>query len=265
MRILITADLHYRPADRDQFTEFAAWVADQQPDCVALAGDIGHPLRLFRRALQLFAGLSCPKLVLAGNHDLYQGEFDSRTLWQQALPETARAEGFVWLEDEVTLLGDVAVVGTMAWYDYSAYTGAEPMTRAALAAAKPLVNHDADYINWPWSDTAMARYLAKGFERRLQAAAANPAVQRIVVITHVPIFPQAVPDRPDVAMWTLLRAYMGNFTLGRLVQTIPKVSHVVSGHIHLSGQWQAAGASGPVDVRLVGSRRDALRAVLLTL
>ena len=230
-----------------------------------LAGDIGHPLRLFRRALQLFAALPCPRLALAGNHDLYYGEFDSRTLWQQALPEAARAEGFSWLEDEVVRLGNVAVVGTMAWYDYSAYTAPEPMTPAALRAAKRLVNHDADYINWPWSDVAMAHYLAKSFARRLQAAAANPAVQRIVVITHVPLFSEAVPDRPDVPMWTLLRAYMGNFTLGRLVQATPKVCAVISGHIHLPGQWQVQGATGPIDVRLVGSRQGALRAVTLDL
>ena len=230
-----------------------------------LAGDLGHPLRLFRRALQLFADLSCPRLVLAGNHDLYHGEHDSRTLWQQALPEATRAEGCIWLEDEIVRLGDVAVIGTMAWYDYSAYAGPEPLTPAALRAAKHLVNHDADYINWPWSDVAVARYLAKGFARRLQAAVANPAVQRIVVVTHVPIFPAAVPDRPDVPMWTLLRAYMGNFPLGKLVQATPKVSTVISGHIHLPGQWQVPGASGLIDVRLVGSRRDALRAITLDL
>lgn len=104
MRILITADLHYRPSQREAFVAFADWVAAQRPDCLVVAGDVGHPLRLFRRALQLFAGLDCPKLLLAGNHDLYRGESDSRTLWESALPEATRAEGFVWLEDEVVVL-----------------------------------------------------------------------------------------------------------------------------------------------------------------
>ena len=270
MRILITADLHYRPADRSQFVRFAEWVASQQPDCLVVAGDTGHPLRLYHRALQLFTGLACPKLALAGNHDLYRGEFDSRTLWERGLPEATRTEGFVWLEDETVLLprGDgshVAVVGTMAWYDYSARPAHIPYDPAALAAAKRLVNHDADYIDWPWSDVAMARYLAKGFSRRLQAAAVNPAVERIVVVTHVPVFAEAVPDRPEIEMWNLMRAYMGNLTLGEMIAATPKVTHVVSGHIHLPGRWTIAGAHGPIDCRLVGSQKHTLRAVSLEL
>ena len=184
MRILITADLHYRPSQREAFVAFADWVQAQQPDCLAIAGDIGHPLRLFRRALQLFAGLDCPKLLLAGNHDLYRGEVDSRTLWEQALPEATRAEGFVWLEDEVIRLPlggaqksgfseesgflgrHIAIVGTMGWYDYSARAPHLELDDAALRAMKRLVNHDADYIDWPWSDVAMARYLSRRFAGR---------------------------------------------------------------------------------------------------
>lgn len=263
MRIVITADLHYRPADRDQFLAFADDVAAQSPDCLVVAGDIGHPLRLFHRALQLFDDLTSPRLFIAGNHDLYRGEFDSRTLWEHALPRATRAEGFVWLEDEVVRLGRVAIVGTMAWYDYSARAAQAPDDPAVLAAAKQLVIHDADYIDWPWSDVAMARYLARGFERRLQQAVQDPAVEQIVVVTHVPIFPEAVPERPDVEMWTLMRAYMGNFTLGGLVRRTPKVTHVISGHIHLPGQWTVMGDYGPLDVRLVGSQKHTLRTVTL--
>ena len=153
MRILITADLHYRPSQREAYLNFSHWVKAQAPDCLIIAGDVGHPLRLFRRALQLFADLDCPKLVLAGNHDVYKGEHDSRTLWETVLPQASREEGFGWLEEEVVVLGvskepgpkrhdgsevsepsevsrvktrdgaqgtgAIGIVGTMAWYDYS--------------------------------------------------------------------------------------------------------------------------------------------------
>ena len=87
MRILVSGDLHYQPATRPAYVAFAAWVRDQAPDCFILAGDVGHPLRLFRRGLDLFAQLDCPRLFIAGNHDLYRGEHDSRTLWERVLPE----------------------------------------------------------------------------------------------------------------------------------------------------------------------------------
>jgi hypothetical protein len=283
MRILITADLHYRPAQREAYVAFADWVQGQQPDCLVIAGDVGHPLRLFRRGLQLFAGLDCPRLLLAGNHDLYRGEHDSRTLWERVLPQAAREEGFVWLEDEVVVLplGDaqksgffgeagllerqLAIVGTMGWYDYSARAPHLAYDDATLRAMKQLINHDADYIDWPWSDVAMARYLARGFAGRLRCAADNRAVSQLLVVTHVPIFEQAVPDYPESEFWSLMRAYAGNFTLGELVRRMPKVTHVVSGHIHRAGRWTVPGDYGPIDVRLVGSQQAALCAVVLDL
>ena len=286
MRILITADLHYRPSQREAYLAFADWVQAQRPDCLVIAGDVGHPLRLFSRALQLFAGLDCPKLLLAGNHDLYRGELDSRTLWEQALPQATRVERFVWLEDEVVLLpvADVqksgfseetgflerlqphlAIVGTMGWYDYSARAPHLDLDDAALRAMKQLVNHDADYIDWPWSDVAMARYLARGFAGRLRRAAENPAVRQVLVVTHMPIFEQTVPDYPESEFWSLMRAYAGNFTLGELVRRMPKVTHVVSGHLHRAGCWTVPGGHGPIDVRVVGSQKAAPRAVVLDL
>ncbi len=283
MRILITSDLHYRPSQREVYVAFADWVQAQQPDCLIIAGDVGHPLRLFRRSLQLFAGLDCPRLLLAGNHDLYRGERDSRTLWEQDLPQATRDEGFVWLEDEVVVLPlddaqkpgffgetrflerQLAIVGTLAWYDYSARAPHLAYDDAALRAMKRMINHDADYIDWPWSDVAMARYLAKGLANRLRCASDNPAVSQIMVVTHVPIFEQTVPDYPESDFWSLMRAYAGNFTLGELVRHTPKVTHVVSGHIHRAGSWTVAGDHGPIDVRLVGSQKAAPQAVVLDL
>ena len=105
MRVLVTADLHYQPSCRATYVEFARWVAEQQPDCLILAGDVGHPLRLFRRGLQLFSHLTCPRLLITGNHDLYRSEVDSRTLWEVDLPAIAAEEGFHWLEERSVRLG----------------------------------------------------------------------------------------------------------------------------------------------------------------
>ncbi len=265
MRILITADLHYRPAQRGLFLDFAQRVSAQRPDCFIIAGDVGHPLRLFRRALQLFAGLTCPRLLIAGNHDLYRGEFGSHDLWQTQLPHVTRSEGFLWLEEGNWRQQAVAVCGTLGWYDYSARAPHLPYTSDEYRALKRLVNHDADFIDWPWSDIAMARFLQRGFERRLAALEADPAVERIVVVTHWPIFAESAPPRPQSAFWSLLSAYLGNFTLGATVRRARKVRHVVSGHIHRPGRWQIAGAHGPITFDIVGSRSNEPAWVILDL
>jgi predicted phosphohydrolase len=265
MRILVSADLHYQPSQRDAYVEFAEWVAAQAPDCFILAGDVGHPLRLFQRGLQLFAGLRCPKLVIAGNHDLYRSDYDSRTLWEAHLPAVARAEGFHWLEEASMRLGDTGICGTLGWYDYSARAEYLPFAADAYRYLKKLVNHDADYIDWPWSDRAMARYLGKRFAARLAALEADQAVRRIVVVTHVPIFAHALPDYPQSELYSLQRAYLGNFTLGEVVRSHRKVTHVVSGHLHRHGSWQVAAAGGQINFAVIGSQKGRPAATLLHL
>lgn len=256
MRILVTADLHYRPTQRATFLDFSQRISGRQPDCLIVAGDVGHPLRLFRRGLQLFRTLTCPRLLIAGNHDVYRGEFHSRDLWQVQLPHAARQEGFVWLEEQNLVVQEVGICGTMGWYDYSARPPHLPYVADEYRALKRLVCHDADYVDWPWSDVAMARYLQRGFARRLHALETDAAVRQIVVITHWPIFAEATPQRPQSAFWSLLSAYMANFTLGQLVRQSSKVTHVVSGHIHRPGQWAVPGAAGPIAFSIVGSRSD---------
>jgi predicted phosphohydrolase len=267
MRIVVTADLHYAPAQRASYLKFADQVADLAPDCFVLAGDVGHPLRLFRRGLQLFERLTCPRLLIAGNHDLYRGDADSRTLWEAHLPAVAAEEGFVWLEDADWRQAGVAVCGTLGWYDYSARSLHLPFAAEDYPHLKKLVNYDADYIDWPWSDRTMARFLAKRFAARLSALESDPTVERIVVVTHMPIFAPALPPYPQSELYSLQRAYLGNFTLGDLVQTHAKVSHVVSGHLHRGGEWRIdrpGGAPG-IEFHLVGSEKGRPGSVVLDL
>ena len=264
MRIVVTADLHYAPSRRTDYLAFARQVEEMAPDCFVLAGDVGHPLRLFRRGLQLFERLTCPRLLIAGNHDVYRsanqtGEdagYDSRSLWEAHLPAIAAEEGFVWLEDTVVRFGSVGVCGTLGWYDYSSAAPHLPFGAADYPHLKKLVNHDADYIDWPWSDRAMARYLSKRFAARLAALEADRTVEQIVVVTHVPIFPPALPPYPQNEVYSLQRAYLGNFTLGELVQGHSKVSHVVSGHLHRAGAWRIERAGAPdIAFQVVGSEK----------
>jgi calcineurin-like phosphoesterase family protein len=265
MRILVTADLHYRPAQRAAYLAFAKWAREQRPDCFVIAGDIGHPLRLFQRGLQLFRDLPCPRVLIAGNHDVYRGEHGSRALWEEWLPRVTRDEGFVWLEGQVFVMAGVGVCGTMGWYDYSSRAPHLPLADSDYRALKGHVSHDADYVDWPWSDVAMARYLGKGFAARLGSLVGDPAVRQIVVVTHMPIFEPAIPRHPESAFWSLLSAYLGNLTLGELVRSQPKVTHVVSGHLHRQGQWAVAGRHGPIENYVVGSRPGAPAGMLLVL
>lgn len=263
MRIVISADLHYSPRYHANFTSFAAWVKAQRPDCFILAGDIGHPLRFFCRGLELFQDLPCARLLLPGNHDVYRSEVGSRDLLETWLPHAGRERGYLWLEDEVYLHNGVGICGTMAWYDYSSAAAHLGLSHNGYRTLKGLVNHDADYIDWPWSDRTVARYLARRFMDRLTALAAQPGVRHIVIATHMPLFRQAIPEYRESDVWNLLQAYMGNLTLGAQVRQQAKVTDVVSGHIHRGGDWMLDGPHGPLHVHAIASAKGAPQAVVL--
>src|SRR5947209_5137274 len=93
VKIAVTSDLHLpitsAEAVRDQVDEIARFGVD----VVVLAGDLAETLVMFDQCLQFFRDkLTCPILVLPGNHDLWvRREPDSRQLWTTILPErTAR-------------------------------------------------------------------------------------------------------------------------------------------------------------------------------
>ena len=111
----------------------------------------------------------------------------------------------------------------------------------------------------------MARYLQHGFAGRLAALEQNPTVDQVVVVTHMPIFEPAIPRHPESMFYSLLSAYLGNFTLGQIVRGQPKVTHVVSGHLHRQRLWAEPGPHGPIECQVVPSRPGAPAAVLLEL
>ena len=53
-------------------------------------------------------------------------------------------------------IGAVAVVGSMAWYDYSAVDASVNATPAELAAAKSFLNPDATMMDWRRKDPDFA-------------------------------------------------------------------------------------------------------------
>src|SRR5687768_8440563 len=72
MRVAITADLHWGHSPRgDAATRaLARRVEELAPELFVIGGDVGEGDR-FPRCLALFAALSCPRLVIPGNHDLW--------------------------------------------------------------------------------------------------------------------------------------------------------------------------------------------------
>jgi hypothetical protein len=249
MRIIVTSDTHYQPQYRKVLEYLMIEIAVYKPDCVVLAGDVGEQLAGYEGMLKLLQQLDCPRLVLTGNHDLWAREqFDSKTLWTQALPDLTRQYGAIWLEGENWLCDGLAVCGTNGWYDY---TGRDPsfgLTDEQYFATKDQHMADGWMIEWDWTDIEFATMLGDAFSARLASLDSDLSVREILAVTHVPAFAETIVRKPLSPGWNIGNAYFYNLTLGKRIVASSKVTCVISGHTHVGVTTQVTGAAGPVPV-----------------
>jgi len=244
VRIAVTADLHYDPSS-DYLTppyRVEALVLEMladEPDAVIIAGDLAHGLELFSDCLACFRDVGVPVGVVIGNHDLWRDEkggYSSADLWETLLPQAVERAGAIWLERDTLRIGDVAVVGSAVWYDYSAIDPAFALPLADIVEFKSQIHADAYWIDWERTDREFAGDLKKGFDERLAQSRADSTIRAVLCVTHVPIFEEQIMRKPHDKFWGISNAYFGNLTAGRVVLAEPKVRAVVSGHTHIGRQ-----------------------------
>lgn len=233
-RIVVTSDLHLGITTEEELRALAERIAAEQPDLTVLAGDIGEGLANVSDCLRLFASLPGQVAVLMGNHDLWKHGLDSQDLWDRLLPEAVRDAGMIWLEDATWRRDGVAVVGSMAWYDYTAVDPiVPPHPPEWFAEYKGQYNPDAYLINWKWTDLEMARMLGDALVGRMRALEDNPNVAAVLVVTHVPLYRVQMFYKPGDLRWGTGSAYFGNMTLGERLLPMRKLRRVISGHTHI--------------------------------
>ena len=257
LRIALTADLHWgtrHPSGRLAALELVAHLCERPPDVLVLAGDIGAGDD-FGGCLELFAGLDCVKALVPGNHDVWVRSDDARgdslRVYRSHLPAVARANGFHYLDAGPLILpeSDLALVGSMNWYDYSwsinQLPSAAPDWEARLRAKRFTRgrHNDANFVRWPYDDAGFTREVVAAFERHLDEALA--LVGRAVVVTHHPTFrgldcPREEPLRLDDLLWM---AFSGNTQLeGVLERRAERIDFAFCGHTHFARE----GRLGPI-------------------
>jgi len=279
MRILVTADLHYDIArSRPAVLELRDEVCRVGGDALVLVGDsAGADLDVLAQCLKLFAEFVGRKFFVPGNHCLWcrSGE-DSLVRYERMVPQVAASEGFSVLDHEPAVLGEVGLVGSIGWYDYSfrdeslripkAFYRAKVAPGAAAyyeaeyghlieAHADDLTDEhltiasrwmDGQHVRLGMSDEQFTAKLSQALARQIEEL--SPRVERIVAFTHhLPFLQLVPPDRP--AKFAFAAAYMGAQQLGRVLMDSPKVTHVYCGHSH----WHAEMQIGHIKAVNVGS------------
>ena len=258
MRLLVTADLHYNhPRSRAVADELIDRMNRAGGDVLLVVGDTaaadGDELE---RCLSRFT-FGGPKLLVAGNHELWTLGDDSYQVFRNQLPRRARELGWHWVQTEPLRLDGISILGSVGWYDYA-------FGRASLGIPRRFYEHkispgavercpgfghllhpsddisdtarnvvarwnDGRYVKLGRSDQQFLDELLAELEMQLVATPQSDTV--VVAVHHVPFEPLLPPSHG--AQWDFARAYLGSPRIGELLLRFENVRWVLCGHSHV--------------------------------
>jgi predicted phosphohydrolase len=122
MKIFAAADLHVSEESRPRLEQMGQMAKGSGADVLVIAGDlISGPVSQHAEILKAFSGFRGPKLFVAGNHDLWQGnaQRDTWGRYESELSQAVAEAGFHYLDEAPFVHDRWGFVGCMGWYDYS--------------------------------------------------------------------------------------------------------------------------------------------------
>lgn len=261
MRVLLTADLHYNHARSKPLAEtMIDEMNGEGGDVLVVVGDTavadGDDLE---RCLSRFK-FDGPRLFVAGNHELWTRGPDSDVLYRETLPKRIAALGWHWLEGRPWTAGDIAIVGSVGWYDFSfaepsldiprRFYEAKVSPGAAAYLHDPqqlLVKtddvsphtmqvvarwNDGKFVKLPQGDAAFLAERLAQLESQLQQTQSASTV--LAAVHHLPFAGLLPPSHS--AQWDFAKAYLGSERIGQVLLRYPNVRRVYCGHSHFARQ-----------------------------
>ena len=239
MKIGLVSDLHtdVTSLNKALIPHLIAAVKAAALDVLVIAGDLARHLVQLSETLNAFqvADLTCEKLFVPGNHDIWAIETPDVTSTQKCeiISKLCYECGFHPLMDEPFITENVAFCGTIGWYDYTFAPEGYDFSEAQYAEKELMgaVWNDKRYAKWEETD----RNVTQRFEVALgtQIACVRDEVSRIIVVTHHVPFRECVRYRGELP-WDFFRAFMGSQRFGACCVREPLVTHALFGHVHES-------------------------------
>jgi len=247
LSLAITADLHWGTHERgDEATRLLLqFLHEQRPDVLILAGDVGAGDH-FEECLALLDDFTCRKALVPGNHDIWVTDNDSRgdslQVYREHLPELCSAHDFHYLDQGPLVIPevDLAVVGSINWYDYSwsidqlrtrIHDWEERLRSKVFSRGR---HNDARFVRWPIADGHFTSEVVTVLSQYLEDALTQ--VSQAIVVTHHPpfyglSFPRLLPAiTVDGLLWD---AFSGNRQLEAVLNRWKdRIPFAFCGHTH---------------------------------
>jgi putative phosphoesterase len=240
VRICCLGDIHYHGSQYD-LENLAENIKDScsDVDAVVVVGDITSSGRLdllYDVLSAIKISTSVPILIIPGNHDIYLSaseveSMDSLTKLSR-FNDLVEGMGCVALMMKPYIIGSVAFVGSIGWYDYSY---APKWLNLSIDAYREKafglwVWADRDYVKLPFSDEEFTLHLLNKLEEDIRKVY-DRADKVVVVMHHIP-FREMVTYKMREE-WDYFSAFMGSEAFGHMIRKYKdKVRLVVHGHSH---------------------------------
>lgn len=241
MRIFLSSDphLHGNESGGDgAVIRLAHYVCSQgsRDDVLLLLGDYGNSLESIRICLSLFSSFKGKKLAVIGNHDLWDryGPPDTVNRYQ-LLQSVIESAGFHALDRAPLVVGGLAFVGNVGWYDYSFRDLGDVPLEAYESKTMPghedVCWQDARYVNWQRPDREIVDQMIDKLRNQLDRLNGEKV---IVGMHHVPIKRLLFHPRWLVPReWRFANCFLGSNRFAELFTRYRKrIGHVFCGHKH---------------------------------
>lgn len=261
MEILLTADLHYQEDNKGDVAHFIKEINSTNAEVLIIAGDVSGGVELSTECLQQFRDFPKGKYLVAGNHDLWTEDGDSFEIYSSTFPKLAAQCGFHSLDKEPAILGNVGLVGTVGWYDYSLREESlkVPMQYYKDKVIPGIVTWtDKYFIHWEFTDSEFVDYTLRGLKQHIETIYTQ--VDTIVCALHHLPFAELLPD-VERETSAFLNAFAGSKKFGELLLQYEKVQYVYCGHTHRPKSVEKA----HLQAINIGSRRSKRRFEILNL
>jgi len=259
MKIAYTSDLHtdYSTRNAELVPYLSERIAEIAPEIFVLAGDIATQRGIFAETLAKFSDLTCVKLLVPGNHDIWieskrqlRRGIDSSRKYYDLLPEICEDHGFIPIWIRPHIVDDIGFIGSIGWYDYSFRNRKfdDRITTQMYAGGT--------YGRGTWVDSIRAWWLRKPMDKRHRPVRnrlcktdgevcsemveslrrdcrelSNNSIRRIAAVIHHLPFMKMVRHTDDLSR-DFFSAFVGSDKMGAALLEDSRVSHVICGHLH---------------------------------